>query len=190
MGGLLIADAALDIWHNTRAGDPMWPRVIAIMAFDTPYLGLHPHVFKHGLSQAATYYEQAKNVASAVGMFSPVALGLGFGKFGGGGGSSKDQELSQAGPSRLKSTDTADSKPPPSKSWFAPTKTLYGLGAIALGAAAVGTAYYRREDFASGWKYGYDHMTFVGNLWDAEALSARLEALDRIGRERGVQFWK
>ena len=30
MGGLLIADAALDIARNTREGDPMWPKVVAI----------------------------------------------------------------------------------------------------------------------------------------------------------------
>jgi hypothetical protein len=36
MGGLLIADAARDIAANTREGDPMWPRVVGVIAFDTP----------------------------------------------------------------------------------------------------------------------------------------------------------
>lgn len=36
MGGLLIADAARDIAANTREGDPMWPRIVEIIAFDTP----------------------------------------------------------------------------------------------------------------------------------------------------------
>ncbi len=36
MGGLLIADAALDIAANTREDDPMWPRILGIIAFDTP----------------------------------------------------------------------------------------------------------------------------------------------------------
>lgn len=58
MGGLLIADAARDIAANTREGEPMWPKIVALVAFDTPvsdgpcansdgayilqYLGLHP----------------------------------------------------------------------------------------------------------------------------------------------------
>ena len=31
MGGLLIADAALDVAKNTRDGDPMWPKIVAIL---------------------------------------------------------------------------------------------------------------------------------------------------------------
>ena len=31
MGGLLIADAALDVASNTREGDPMWPKIVAVM---------------------------------------------------------------------------------------------------------------------------------------------------------------
>lgn len=31
MGGLLIADAALDVAFNTREEDPMWPRIVAVM---------------------------------------------------------------------------------------------------------------------------------------------------------------
>lgn len=36
MGGLLIADAARDIATNTRKGDQMWPKIVALCAFDTP----------------------------------------------------------------------------------------------------------------------------------------------------------
>lgn len=36
MGGLLIADAARDIAKNTREGEPMWPKIVALLAFDTP----------------------------------------------------------------------------------------------------------------------------------------------------------
>jgi hypothetical protein len=61
---------------------------------------------------------------------------------------------------------------------------------MALGAAAVGTAYYRREDFLNGWKWGYEHMTFVRNLWDDQGLKDRLDDLDRLSRERSVLFTK
>lgn len=31
MGGLLIADAARDIAKNTRAGDKLWPHIVALI---------------------------------------------------------------------------------------------------------------------------------------------------------------
>jgi len=205
MGGLLIADAARDIVDNTRELDPVWPKVVGIMAFDTPYLGLHPHTFKHQLTQAASYYEQARSVASTLGMMSPAVLGIGAGLFG----KKETAPSSEAGPSRSKAQppdangkgkavfqDNQPTGAAPTKSYWsmpaipAPSSTaLYGLGAVALGAAAVGTAYYQRDTFMNGWKWGYDHMTFVRNLWDAEALRERLDALDRLSHDRNIRFW-
>jgi hypothetical protein len=175
------------------------------LAFDTPYLGLHPHTFKHHLSQAATYYEQARSVASAATMLSPFAVGLGFGKWGQGQGTTKEGE---AGPSRSssstppstkgkgKGTDVSPDQSAASgvaaaaQSFWSKSSTLYGLGAVALGAAAAGTAYYRREDFMNGWKWGFDHMTFVKNLWDDAAMKDRLDTLDRLEKERDIVFFK
>ncbi|WRT66132.1 uncharacterized protein IL334_003085 [Kwoniella shivajii] len=216
MGGLLIADAARDVAANTREGDIMWPRIVGILAFDTPYLGLHPHTFKHHLSQAASYVDQARNIASAVGMLSPMAMGLGFGKFG----KKTEEPPSEAGPSGSRPSSTQKSKNGKGKEtetdttvlpnssttpettttttntfWsklpaMVPpsTKTMYGLGAAALGAVALGTAYYRREDFITGWRYGYDHMTFVKNLWDDEAMKKRLVDINDLIEERKVVF--
>lgn len=36
MGGLLIADAVTRISESTRATDPLWPNVVATIAYDTP----------------------------------------------------------------------------------------------------------------------------------------------------------
>lgn len=191
MGGLLIADAARDIAVNTRPGAPIWPHVVGVLAFDTPYLGLHPHTFKHGLSTAASYYEQAKGLASAAGFLSPLAVGWGASMWG-----SKTPENASAGPSRPKtppSTAPNESQPATkSSSWLpaASSKTLYGAAALALGAAAAGTAYYRREDFLNGWKWGFEHMTFVKNLWDDQAMKARLEGINELGEERKIVFTK
>lgn len=69
-------------------------------------------------------------------------------------------------------------------------KTWYGFGAAALGVAAMGTAYYRREDFVNGWKWGAEHMTFVGKLWDQEEMNARLDAIDQLDKKYGIRFWK
>jgi thioesterase domain-containing protein len=44
MGGLLAADAATDPSNNEDH------RIIGMVAFDTPYLGLHPHVVVSGIA--------------------------------------------------------------------------------------------------------------------------------------------
>jgi hypothetical protein len=122
-------------------------------------------------------------------MLSPLAVGLGFGKWG-----SKETE---AGPSRSTSSTKGKGKgkeveetPTAIQSFWSKSSTLYGLGAVALGAAAAGTAYYRREDFMNGWKWGFDHMTFVRTLWYDAAMKERLETLDRLSKERNIMFWK
>ncbi|OCF42781.1 hypothetical protein I317_03383 [Kwoniella heveanensis CBS 569] len=223
MGGLLIADAARDIAANSREGEMLWPKIVGILAYDTPYLGLHPHTFKHHLSQAASYVDQARSIASTVGMLSPMALGFGFGKFGkksegapSGAGPSGSSSDSGSGSRSTSPSQNNKGKQPESavrapssqttaaetttataaKSWFSSipaigppsTKTMYGLGAAALGAVALGTAYYRREDFVTGWKWGYDHMTFVKNLWDDEAMKARLVAINSLTEDRNIIF--
>ena len=51
MGGLLAADAATDPSNNLDrhpGGRPK--RIIGVVAFDTPYLGMHPHVVISGIA--------------------------------------------------------------------------------------------------------------------------------------------
>ena len=141
-------------------------------------------------------------------MLSPMALGFGMGKWGkskeaepqaqsqGTGSSAKSKETIPSGagaaqsPAQSTQSTTAAAAPAGAATpWYA-FKSLYGLGALALGGAAVGTAYYRREDFVSSWKWGYEHMTFVRNLWDEKALGERLGDLHVLGGERNVIFNK
>lgn len=66
MGGLLAADSLIE-FVNTRPDQaaPLWPNIVACIAYDTPYLGLHPHVFKNSATQAADYVQQATNVLNS-----------------------------------------------------------------------------------------------------------------------------
>ncbi|BEI89083.1 uncharacterized protein CcaverHIS019_0204450 [Cutaneotrichosporon cavernicola] len=178
MGGLLIADATSRIADTTRIDDPMWPNVMATLAFDTPYLGLHPHVFKHGFSTAAGHVETARNAASALAMLSPLAAGFGFGK-------AKQAEEKQK--REEEEARALGQRTPPQQSWWN-AKAAVGLGAIAVAGAAAGTVYFRREDLATGWKWGAEHMTFVRNLWDKQAMRDRLDRITELQNSRNVSF--
>jgi hypothetical protein len=144
-----------------------------------------------------------------------MAIGLGFGKWG-----KKDESNAEAGPSQPRTPSpakgkskskttfsTAPSAPPAAssnadpatapKAWWSTipvpavatpsNRTLYGIGAAAV---AAGAAYYTRDTFIGGWKWGYDHMTFVSNLWDEAVNRERLDDIDRLKQERNVKFWK
>lgn len=50
MGGLLAAEAATDPSNapDEKTGRPR--RIVGVIAFDTPYLGMHPHVIISGIA--------------------------------------------------------------------------------------------------------------------------------------------
>lgn len=128
-------------------------------------------------------------------MLSPLAVGLGFGKAK--QAQEEAKQRSATAEADQKSRKGNDPSPgssgtnTPTSSWWKSSSATIALGAIAaLSVAAAGTAYYRREDLALGWKWGYDHMTFVRNLWDADGLKARLLRVDELSRTRNVLFAK
>jgi hypothetical protein len=80
MGGLLIADALLAIAHSrNEKSAPLWPRIIACIAYDTPYYGLHPFVFKNTASKAVGYVQTAHQIAAGLGALGSLGAGFGIG---------------------------------------------------------------------------------------------------------------
>ena len=54
--------------------------------------------------------------------------------------------------------------------------------------AVAGGAYYKREDLEQGYAWATDHMKYVKNLWDEEALRKRVDDLLDIENQEGVLF--
>ncbi|CAD6975746.1 unnamed protein product [Tilletia controversa] len=114
MGGLVGVDAALAIARSATPSTasekssteitPIWPRVCGVIAYDTPYFGVHPNTFKHGIGKVSEYVQ----AASALGaLFAPMggALAAGWGArqeanatgAGGGGGGNRSSPTSPGG---------------------------------------------------------------------------------------------
>ncbi|KAG8846157.1 hypothetical protein FRB96_002056 [Tulasnella sp. 330] len=186
MGGLLAADACLALARSRVDNKaPVWPNVIALISFDTPFLGLHPWVFKNQASKALEYAQTAHDVAQSLGFL---------------GGSGKSATRTPK-PSRTASPALPISLTPAeasaSKSW---TRLLtpaagYTVGGVLLATAAAGTAYAHRQDIGSGVTWAQDHMKYVGNLWDEQKLGERVDSLMELSKEssdggEGIVFRK
>lgn len=187
MGGLLIADAALGIAHSsapqvsdnettqTSQSHPMWPRIIALIAFDTPYLGLHPFVFKNGLTKYAGHVEVARNVVSGLGLGSAV-----YGLFGDSGKPSEEPSTTKE-QARNVSNSSSRQKPTATTTSGWSFKTLASAAAsAAVLTTASAAAYYRRQDLVGGWTWVTDHAVWLKNLWDSRGMRERLEGVKEL----------
>lgn len=183
MGGLLAADSLLELARPYREGKAasLWPRIVACLSFDTPvsydyfslksvqtlfpqYLGLQPSVFKNSVTKAAEVMGAAHTVGSAV--------------FGALAGLSAGKAAEKVAPSP-NTTNTG-------WSWAAPA--AYAVGGAVLAGAAVGGAWFKREDLGQGYTWATDHMKFVGHLWDEKALQQRVNDLIGLERSHGILF--
>ncbi|KAI0082476.1 hypothetical protein K474DRAFT_1655250 [Panus rudis PR-1116 ss-1] len=167
MGGLLAADALIE-FVRTRPDPkaPLWPNIIGCIAFDTPYLGLHPHVFRNSATQAAGY------VKSASGFFSHFR--------------SKSQgaiPIPKAAPAAAAPIEAGPAQRASVWKKWAPV-----VGGALVAGAAVGTAYYKRDELGSSYTWATDHMKYVSALWDEKALRSRVDSLLEIEKTLGVTF--
>jgi len=81
------------------------------------------------------------------------------------------------------------SKAAPASSWGKWASTAaFAVGGAVVAGAAVGTTYYKREELGIGYSWATDHMKYIGNLWDMNALNRRVDFLvDAQGKE-GIVF--
>lgn len=161
MGGLLAADSIYAFIHTRPDTDaPLWPNVVACLAFDTPYLGLHPQVFKNSATKVVEYVNDVHKTASGLfGAFSQPA-----GKSAPGIGQPA-AVLSSLAPAPSGSS---------SGRWGRWGQAAYAVGGALVAGAAVGTAYYHRPNIESGYGILMEHMQYVGALWDKDTLAGRV----------------
>ncbi|KAF8557019.1 hypothetical protein OG21DRAFT_1596149 [Imleria badia] len=174
MGGLLASDALLEFIKSRPDRDaPLWPRIIACIAFDTPYLGIHPFVFKNSATRAVEYASAARGIAADVFSFF------------------KGTERATATPPNpaLLQITAGTSETSSASAWakWAPT-AYYAIGGAAIAGAAAGAAYMRRDDLTSGYSWASDHMKYIGNLWDEKAMRERLDNLLAAQTDHGIIF--
>ncbi|KAJ3970886.1 hypothetical protein EV361DRAFT_913841 [Lentinula raphanica] len=171
MGGLLSADSIIEFFRTRPdTSAPLWPKIVACISFDTPYYGLHPYVFKNTATKAAQYANAAKSVGSAI-----------WGSF-----TNNQSAASGSGTAPL----AAITAPPTTESgWSKWAPIAYTVGGVVTAAAAAGgAAYWRRDDLGVGYSWATDHMKYVRNLWDEDALKRRVDSLIEIEKKEGVIF--
>lgn len=143
-------------------------------------------MFKNTGTKALEYARNARDVAAGAGILGAMS-GFAFGK--------KETE-DMMSPSTPKSAGLITAPPPGNPpgepkqrtGWQKWAPVAYGAGAAMLAGAIAGTAYYKREEVTFGWTWAGDHMKYVKNLWDEEALKKRVENVVDTGSEVGVLF--
>ncbi|KAL1302346.1 hypothetical protein AAFC00_002753 [Neodothiora populina] len=146
----------------------MFPYIQAILAFDTPYLGIHPGVVAHG---AETHFNTASSAYKA---YTTAT------KFFGSGGSSN---------TATPSAPTAGALPAAGGSGWG-RWGRYGLvaGGVAAVAAAGAGAWMNRDHISEGWSWVFSHLEFVGCLARGADLTQRVDAVVRMEETHGVGF--
>ncbi|CDO71370.1 hypothetical protein BN946_scf184908.g128 [Trametes cinnabarina] len=175
MGGLLAADALIE-FVNTRPDKlaPLWPNIVACIAFDTPASPLIAFV-RNSATQAAGYVRTATNVLSSFkGWGSKSTTTATF---------STNAPIAPGAASAAQTTTTSTTSV-----WQKWAPAAYAVGGALLAGAAAGTAYYKRDDIGVGYTWVSDHLKYVGSLWSQEELEARLNKLLEIESQMGVLF--
>ncbi|GAB7352525.1 hypothetical protein MBLNU459_g2920t1 [Dothideomycetes sp. NU459] len=147
----------------------LFPRVQAVCAFDTPYLGIHPGVVAHG---AETHYNTASTAYKAYTTASQF--------FGTGNGSSAQK--AGAAKAALPAADGSTG------GWGSWGKYAMFAGGAAAVAAAGSAAWMGRSQITEGWSWVGSHLEFVGCLARGAELAQRLEAVAKLGESHRVGF--
>ncbi|ORY08271.1 hypothetical protein K493DRAFT_201154 [Basidiobolus meristosporus CBS 931.73] len=164
MGGLLAADAYFNLRETSigaSEGNRQWlPRIIGILAFDTPYYGVESNLFAETARSRAT--DLQSKYSSSISLMSTLASAA-----------------------RTATTNTSTTNRAVGQDNKAGSKLKWGvLGAVVAATAAAGaTAYWQREKLQNGMEYVTSHLEFVKSLTKQDQLRERYSCLEEMSNE-------
>lgn len=194
MGGIVAADTLLALAAELPIAAPadthafMFPAVVGLLAFDTPFLGVSPGVVAYG---AHGHY---KTVSTALSTLGEVAGVFGWVPGGKSEVDARQRARRQVSPARLALPASAQDTASGADATATPGWQRWGRYAMFAGAAGAmaaaggAAAYARRETLSEGWGWVGSHLEFVGCLMRGEELRQRLVAVAGLEAERGLGF--
>lgn len=152
----------------------MFPHIQGLLACDTPFLGLAPEMIAHGLEGGH------KIASSAYNTYNEVAS-----LFGWTGKDGSPAPASAASKDALPLPAAEDAAAAPKWSSLGRYALYAGVGgAIATGGVAA--LYSQRDKISAGWTWAGSHLLFIGDLYKAERLRQRVEAMNKLSAERTI----
>ena len=150
-----------------------FPHIQAIIAFDTPYLGISPGVLAHGaeehFNQATTAYKAFDTASQVFGWNSPR--------------SGSPAPIADAANKGLPAPNGTSSG-----GWSKWGKYAAFGGAAAAIAGAAGAAYLSRNQITQGLAWAESHLEFIGALARGAELQKRVEDIVELTKSHGVGF--
>jgi pimeloyl-ACP methyl ester carboxylesterase len=156
----------------------IFPHISALIAFDTPFLGLNPGIIAHNAEQKGTTVYDAYTTASSL---------FGWKNTPSTSGSSTPNPAVAASRGLPSSPSSSSDNPTPSPGWLK-KYAMYSGAAAALAGVAGAATYYNWSHINDGLSWAGSHLQFVGCLARGAELQKRVEKVVRLGEERGVGF--
>ncbi|KAL6708592.1 hypothetical protein ACN47E_002573 [Coniothyrium glycines] len=198
MGGIVAAETLLSILgeqpvlsHADSQSDStasikpdhstlMFPYIQAILAFDTPYLGIAPGVVAHG---AEKHWNTA---SSAYNAYSQLAGTFGWGNKDTTPSAVDSSRMLPAPSGRAVSDSNSDAASAPLWQRYGRVAMFAGAaGAIAAGGAA---AYLKKDQISQGLTWATSHLEFVGVLARPEEMKKRFEQIAKTTQTQDLGF--
>lgn len=150
-----------------------FPYIRAVLAFDTPYLGISPGVLAHGaeqqFNQASSAYKAFGTATELFGWNSPRT--------------SSPQPAVDAATRGLPPTDGSTGG-----GWAKWGRYAAFGGAAAAIAGAAGAAYLNKDQITQGFAWAGSHLEFVGCLARGAELQKRVENIVELTRTNDIGF--
>ncbi|KAJ7072957.1 hypothetical protein C8F01DRAFT_973826 [Mycena amicta] len=185
MGGLLAADAATD---SSNVGPAKSRRILGVVAFDVPYLGMHPHVVVSGLSSLFPEKSADKPAKEAdMNRHSDVKI--------------VDKQVTDDWDAFKRKTDAERSRSgshsplpaspspssPPARS--ALDKTVSFLSTHANGKIGTWLQKHTNDPFTAGTRFVVEYFQFGSSMFDPSELKDRYSRLVRWQDGLWVNYW-